>query len=92
EPFDQCWTSIKKNGVDTVATGARACRFRLTRKQENKPPMHGATFAVGQSHLSLEPALIKFFLKIGGVRKFGAAPKGALERDAQKLLDKLEGK
>ena len=44
------------------------------------------------SQQALEPALIKYFLKIGGIRKFGAAPKGALERDAQKLLDKLEGK
>ncbi|CAK0853106.1 unnamed protein product [Prorocentrum cordatum] len=84
------WSSfIVTNELEAVAASARACRIRPTRKQEGKQSLHRVTFAVDSSQAALEPALIKYFLRIGGICKYGAAPKRALERDAQKLLDRI---
>ena len=92
-PLNQYWQPfIMKNEIETVATSVRACRVRPTRKQENRQSLHRVTLAVDASHQYLEPTLIGFFHAVKGVRKYGAAPKGALEHDAQKLLDKLKGK
>ncbi|CAK0881578.1 unnamed protein product [Prorocentrum cordatum] len=82
---------IMNSEIETVANSVRACRVRPTRKQDGKQSMHRVAFAVGSSRGHLGAALTSYFIMVKDVRKHGAAPKGALERDAQKLLDKLEG-
>ena len=44
---------------------------------------------VGPRFHELETALITYFGKVGQ-RKYGPAPRGALERDASKMLEQLQ--
>ena len=47
------------------------------------------TFAVDSECKGLEKALCTYFKAIGAERKVGPSPRGALEREASRLLEKL---
>ena len=96
QPFLEYWNKeVTKRDQLSLGQDVRLCRARKPKKKEMKgskdlKDLVRVQFAIDTSHLALELCLIKIFEKHGGIRKFGPAPKGHLEREASKLLSLLE--
>ena len=83
----------------------RYCRIRdcwYDKKKEGAKPTHGklqlmmspflqanVTEHQGEKLYTVDAALGLTISHLGGIQKAGSAPKGALERDAEKLLRKM---
>ena len=84
------WTEVVcAMPMSDLAAQVRHCRCRATKKFEGKREMARVTFAVDARYQQMEDALNEVFKAQGGVRKHGPAPRGPLEREASKLLDKM---
>ncbi|CAK0880863.1 unnamed protein product [Prorocentrum cordatum] len=77
--------------LERVGEHVRHCRVRKTRKVESEDERMRLTFAVDGEFKPLERTLVAYFssASVAGERKLGPAPRGALEREASRLLEKL---
>ena len=64
--------------------------MRATRKVESTPEMFRITLAVDAQYRAVEVAIESYLKASGGIRKHGAAPKGSLEVDAARLLERFQ--
>ena len=83
-------TVVQATTAQQLGEQVRHCKCRPTRKKEGKPNLVRLVFAIDAQFPDLEKALIAAVVKQGGIRKMGPAPKGPLEREAEKLLKRLE--
>ena len=75
--------------LEKVGEHVRHCRVRQTHKVESKDERMRLNFVVDGEFKQLEKILIQYFVAIGAERKLGPAPRGALEREASRLLEQL---
>ena len=90
---------------EEVAEDIRICRCKVPPKQEKKRNKKTgamleefAKFQIGvalraqnQTLMNeVEAEILGHLVKLGGIRKFGAPPRGALEREARVLLAKFQ--
>ena len=81
---------LTKMGPKVLGEDVRLCRARKPRAKEAKGKAKVQVhFALDNRVANLEPVIVALFIKQGGERKYGAAPRGHLEREAKKLLDML---
>ncbi|CAK0789736.1 unnamed protein product [Prorocentrum cordatum] len=68
------------------------CRAKPAKKKDGQPEMTKIVFALSRDHDGMEKLLVNVFKGYQGIVKMGPAPRGPLERAAQKLLDEYEKK
>ena len=76
-----------KPTLDELVNDVKHCKIKETKKKESKQETARLPIAFDPSKADLEEVLLKAIRLQGGVKKHGAAPRGPLEREAQKLLD-----
>ena len=64
----------------------------MTKTKEGKGETARITFAMSTGFQNLEDMLHAALKKQGGLQKIGPAPRGPIEREAQKLLGQLAKK
>ena len=96
-PFVAYWNEvICKSDAQQVGMHIRLCRARQAKQQKAGSETVKVQIAIDERHAhetvgAVAGGIDAVMLAWGGVRKFGPAPKGSLERDAQRLLDELKG-
>ena len=87
------WESnVVKSAPVQVAAHVRHCRAKPCKKFEGKEGWTRIVFCLDPATLPLEGALEAALQLQKGVRKFGPAPRGLLEREASRLLTQMRGK
>ena len=89
------WNDVVcKVEVQDLATQIRYCRVRKTRPKKDKSETVRVQICLDVARddwaRKLEPIVVQLMKQEGGIKKIGAAPRGSLERDAQRLLDLLK--
>ena len=89
----QYWeNSVLKSAPVQLVSHVRYCRAKPCRKVEGKEGWTRIVFCLDPITLTLEGALEAALRLQKGVRKFGPAPRGPLEREAARLLTQMRGK
>ena len=87
------WESnVVKSAPVQLAAHVRHCRAKPCKKIEGKEGWTRIVFCLDPVTLPLEGALEAALQLQKGVRKFGPAPRGPLEREASRLLAQMRGK
>ena len=81
-----------KSAPVQLAANVRHCRAKPCKKIEGKECWTRNVFCLDPVALPLEGALEAALQPHKGVRKFGPAPRGTLEREASRLLTQMRGK
>ena len=90
---EQYWeNSVLKSVPVQLVSHVRYCRAKPCRKVEGKEGWTRIVFCLDPITLPLEGALEAALRLQKGVRKFGPAPRGPLEREAARLLTQMRGK
>ena len=82
---------VKSSPVQ-LAAHVRHCRGKPCRKIEGKEGWTRIVFCLDPVTLVLDPALEAALLLQKGIRKYGPAPRGPLEREAARLPTQMRGK
>jgi len=85
-------TVITKFPSQKLTEQIKYCKCKDTKKKEGKPEWARVIFAVELSAMELEKVFIDVLVRHGGQKQYGPAPRGPLEREAQRLLDSLAKK
>ena len=89
----QYWeNSVLKSAPVQLVSHVRYCRAKPCRKVEGKEGWTRIVFCLDPITFPLEGALEAALRLQKGVRKFGPAPRGPLEREAARLLTQMRGK
>ena len=89
----QYWeSSVLKSAPVQLVSHVRYCRAKPCRKVEGKEGWTCIVFCLDPTTLPLEGALEAALRLQKGVRKYGPAPRGLLEREAARLLTQMRGK
>ena len=89
----QYWeNSVLKSAPVQLVSHVRYCRAKPCRKVEGKEGWTRIVFCLDPITFPLEGALEAALRLQKGVRKFGPAPRGPLEREAARLLMQMRGK
>ena len=87
------WESnVVKSAPVQLAAHVRHCRAKPCKKIEGKEGWTRIVFCLDPITFLLEGALEAALRLQKGVRKFGPAPRGPLEREAARLLTQMRGK
>ena len=88
---DKYWQDVVlKEGLHNLAEQVRCCKLKEVKKKKKKVEYMRLTFAIDAKYNELEQVVKKGIIKQGGEQKRGPAPKGPLEREASRLLEKLK--
>ena len=88
----QYWeSSVLKSAPVQLVSHVRYCRAKPCRKVEGKEGWTRIVFCLDPITFPLEGALEAALRLQKGVRKFGPAPRGPLEREAARLLTQMRG-
>ena len=89
----QYWeNTVLKSAPVQLVSHVRYCRAKPCRKVEGKEGWTRIVFCLDPITFSLEGAQEAALRLQKGVRKFGPAPRGPLEREAARLLTQMRGK
>ena len=89
----QYWeNSVLKSAPVQLVSHVRYCRAKPCRKVEGKEGWTRIVFCLDPITFPLEGSLEAALRLQKGVRKFGPAPRGPLEREAARLLTQMRGK
>ena len=84
--------NVVKSAPVLLAAHVRHCRAKPCKKIEGKEGWTRIVFCLDPITFLLEGALEAALRLQKGVRKFGPAPRGPLEREAARLLTQMRGK
>ena len=89
EIFIKYWNErVTKLELDDLGNDVRLCRIRRPQRQ-GKDKRARLQFALDTRVAGIEDSLVRAVKAQGGVRKVGPAPRGNLEREAKRLLEKM---
>jgi hypothetical protein len=80
------WNEAVKRPRESLEMEIRHCRAKPTHDKKS----YKVSFAVAATGSDFERAMVQGMTALGGVKKLGPPPAGHLEREAQRLLERMQ--